>query len=98
MEFDYFHNTWIPEHALTDLRSLWGVGVYLDKDGKIKGILWFDRCDGGFNCPYQSISLDVKDLHDCHTEWLVGRDPKKFDGQLMVRVIPYKESFGERNL
>ena len=91
MEFDYFYNTWLREHALTDLRSLWGVMVYLDKDGKIKGILWLDKCSGGFNCPYQSISLDVKDLHDCHTEWLVGRDPKKFDGQLMIRVIPYHD-------
>ena len=100
MEFDYFYNTWIREHSLTDIRSLWGVMVHLDKDGKIKGIEWLDRCSGGgaFNCPYQSISLDVKDLHDCHTEWFVGRDVKKFDGQLMVRVIPYKESFGERNL
>ena len=79
MEFDYFYNTWIPEHALTDLRSLWGVMVYLDKDGKIKGILWFDRCSGGFNCPYQSIPLDVKDLHDVN----------EF-GKLVVKIYPYK--------
>ena len=54
MEFDYFYNTWIREHLLTDIRSLWGVMVHLDKDGKIKGIEWLDRCSGGgaFNCPY----------------------------------------------
>ena len=52
MEFDYFYNTWIREHACTDLRTLYGLKVYLDKDGKIKGILWLDKCSGGFNCPY----------------------------------------------
>ena len=81
MEFDYFYNTWIPEHSLTDIRSLYRVDVYLDKDGKIKGILWWDRCHGGFNCPYQSISLDVKDLHDVDNY-----------GKLIVKVHPYVES------
>ena len=92
MEFDYFYNTWIREHACTDLRTLYGLKVYLDKDGKIKGILWLDKCSGGFNCPYQRISLDVKDLHDCHTEWYELHDPKKFDGHIMVRVIPSSEA------
>ena len=84
MEFDYFYNTWIPEHSLTDIRSLYRVDVYLDKDGKIKGILWWDRCHGGFNCPYQSISLDVKDLHDVDNY-----------GELVVKVHPYTESEDE---
>ena len=58
----------------------------------IKGILWMDKCSGGFNCPYQRISLAVKDLHNCHTEWFELHDPNKFDGHIMVRVIPYSES------
>ena len=92
MEFDYFYNTWIREHSLTDIRSLYGVIPYLDKDGKIMGILWMDRCSGGFNCPYQRISLDVKDLHDCHTEWFDLHNPDKFDGHIMVKVAHYTES------
>ena len=84
MEFDYFYNTWIPEHSLTDIEKLYRVDVYLDKNGKIKGILWWDRCDGGFNCPYQPISLDVKDLHDVD----------KY-GELVVKVHPYTESEDE---
>ena len=54
------------------------------KNGKIKGILWWDRCDGGFNCPYQPISLDVKDLHDVDNY-----------GELVVKVHPYTESEDE---
>ena len=46
MEFDYFYKTWICKHALTDILSLYGVGVYIDRDGKIKGIVWFDRWSG----------------------------------------------------
>ena len=79
MEFDYFYNTWIREHSLTNIKKLYGLGVYLDKDGKIEGILWFDRCSGGFNCPYQRISLDVKHLHEV----------KEF-GKLVVKIYPYK--------
>ena len=81
MEFGYFYNTWIPEHSLTNIKKLYRVDVYVDKNGKIKGILWWDRCDGGFNCPYQPISLDVKDLHDVDNY-----------GKLVVKVHPYTES------
>ena len=64
MDFDYFYNVWLPENSLTDYKKLYRINVYLDDHGKIKGILWFDRCSGGFNCPYQTISLEVKGLHD----------------------------------
>ena len=64
MDFDYFYNVWLPENSLTDYKKLYQINVYLDDHGKIKGILWFDRCSGGFNCPYQTISLEVKGLHD----------------------------------
>ena len=64
MDFDYFYNVWLPENSLTDYKKLYRINVYLDERGKIKGILWFDRCSGGFNCPYQTISLEVKGLHD----------------------------------
>ena len=64
MDFDYFYNVWLPENSLTDYKKLYQITVYLAAPGKIKGILWFDRCSGGFNCPYQTISLEVKGLHD----------------------------------
>ena len=37
LPFDNFYNTWIRAHTFTDIH---GIGAYLDKDGKVKGILW----------------------------------------------------------
>ena len=67
MDFTEFVKEWIPKHSLTDFRSLYRVDVYVNENGKMKGILWWDKTGdvGYFNCPLQTDNLpEVKNLHD----------------------------------
>ena len=74
MDFDTFTKKWIPEHSQVDLRTLHGVVLYVDKEGKLKDLVWIDPTSIGkdlylYRWVFHSTDTDplpdVKDIHPC---------------------------------
>ena len=43
MEFDKFVSEWLPTHSVIDLRSLYGVCLYVNNNGVIVDMAWIDE-------------------------------------------------------
>ena len=74
MEFTDFVNKWIPEHSPIDMRSLCGVYLFIDKNGKLKDLTWIDPTSiGNGRYLHRWVSHDrdrdplpdVKNIHEC---------------------------------
>ena len=44
MDYETFLTEWIPEHnPLSPKKDLYGIGLYLNEEGKVRNMLWIDN-------------------------------------------------------